>query len=123
MFNSGKKSGRTIGGNEGRIVKRSWEEEAAAMPQPLTEESKEILRLNYIISYAAIGIDMSMQQAKQAVWNLGSDKKAAINVSLLFVIRVHLTQFVNSPRQRDASISWTNLNLMITARNSRRIKR
>ncbi len=85
MFNRGKKSGRAIGGDEGRAIKRQWEEEAAAMPQPLTFESKNILHQSYIAAYAAIGEEMSLAQAKQAVWNLGPEKKKAINVRVAVI--------------------------------------
>ena len=81
MFQQGKKSGRCIGGDAGRKVKRQWEKDAAAMPQPLTEDSKETLCANYIAAYAVIGEDMTIKQAKQAINNLG--KKAQINVSLV----------------------------------------
>jgi hypothetical protein len=50
------------------------------LPQPLTFESKKILHQSYIVAYAAIGEEMSLDQAKQAVWNLGPEKKKAINV-------------------------------------------
>jgi hypothetical protein len=78
----GKKSGRPIGGDAGRTVKRQWEQEAASMPQPLTLKSKTILCQRYIAAYDAIGVKRSLVHARKAVFNLGPEKRQKSIVSV-----------------------------------------
>jgi hypothetical protein len=76
----GRLTGSPIGGEEGRAFKREWEESAAAMPQPLSEESKELLRESYIVGYANLMITRTRKHASQAVTNIGKKKTGQINV-------------------------------------------
>jgi hypothetical protein len=77
---TGRLTGRPIGWEDGRAVKRAWEAAAAAMPQPLSNETKEALRTLYVQGYAAIGWAKSRSQATEAVKNL--QKKASGQISV-----------------------------------------
>jgi hypothetical protein len=80
LFLTGRLTGRPIGGEEGRAVKRAIEDAAAAMPQPLSEASKEILRTMYVQGYADIGITRNRKDATIAVGNIKKKVSGAINV-------------------------------------------
>ena len=66
----GRLTGSPIGGEVGRAFKREWEDSAAAMPQPLSEESKELLRESYIVGYANLMITRTRKHASQAITNI-----------------------------------------------------
>ena len=86
----GRLTGSPIGGEEGRAFKREWEESAAAMPQPLSEESKELLRESYIVGYANLMITRTRKHASQAVTNIGKKKTGQINVRRACSFRLFL---------------------------------
>ena len=68
-------TGSPIGGKEDRKFKRAWEDAAAAMPQPLSNADKELLRAAYIQGYNDLGILRTRDHATEAVKNI--KKKAS----------------------------------------------
>ncbi len=55
----GRLKGSPIGGELGRAFLREWQESAAAMPQPLSDYDKELLRQSYIYGYANLPLPHS----------------------------------------------------------------
>jgi hypothetical protein len=93
----GRLTGSPIGGEVGRAFKREWEDSAAAMPQPLSEENKELLREAYIDGYwTHLGIIRTRKHATEAVKNIGKKKTGQINVRRAVCLRLFL--FHSNPR-------------------------
>ena len=87
----GRLTGSPIGGEEGRAFKREWEASAAAMPQPLSEDNKELLREAYINGYwIHLGILRTRKHATEAVKNIGKKKTGQINVRRAVCLRFFL---------------------------------
>ena len=85
----GRHTGSPIGGAAGRAFLREWQDSAAAMPQPLSEDSKELLRQSYIYRYANIPIPepRTRKHASEAVKNIKKKKTGQIKVRRAVCLR------------------------------------
>jgi hypothetical protein len=73
--------GKPLGGEAGRDVLLAWQNSAAAMPQPLSKQSKEELRTSYVQGYAAIGIVRTRIHAHKAINGMGRKFSGESSVS------------------------------------------